>query len=289
MGPGASNRNLDAGQQAVHSIFERPVESFAMEAIVQGMPVAGDWYSIQQLDEAIFKIFEPHVVSFMRGNMFVIRGRDQCLLVDGGNGVVPLRLLLQARGLDPTIVVASHAHADHIGALHEWPLTLVHSAEAAGLAALDPNVTLAAKGYDILDISTLMTGDPDLKGAIITALPFAAFTARDYQLRAPNVRAIEDGAIIDLGDRRFQVLHLPGHCPGQIGLWDAANRVLIGGDAIYDGEPLDTLPHSNRADNRKSLQRLLELEPRVVHGGHNGAMDLQRYRHVITTYLARTA
>jgi len=29
--------------------------------------------------------------------------------------------------------------------------------------------------------------------------------------------------VIDLGDRAFEVLHLPGHSPGSIGLWDATS------------------------------------------------------------------
>ena len=32
--------------------------------------------------------------------------------------------------------------------------------------------------------------------------------------------------VIDLGDRAFEVLHLPGHSPGSIGLWDATSGTL---------------------------------------------------------------
>ncbi len=252
------------------------------------LPVAENWFEIVQLDDSLFRVSEPHVVSFMRGNIFVVKGRHECLLIDGGNGVVPLRPFLQSHGLEPTIVVASHAHADHIGGLHEWPLTLIHSSEAEGLAALDPGVTLASTAYNILDIATLMTGDPSLEGPMITALPYAGFTAADYKLVAPQVQAIESGRNIDLGGRSFEVLHLPGHCPGQLGFWDAANKVLIGCDAIYDGGLLDTLHHSNRDDNRRSLQRLLTLEPQITHGGHGGPMGLERFRDVIETYLAET-
>lgn len=252
------------------------------------LPVAGHWFDITQLDDGLFRVSEPHVVSFMRGNIFVVKGRAECLLIDGGNGVVPLRPFLQSQGLEPTIVVASHAHADHIGGLHEWPLTLIHRSEAEGLATLDPGVTLASTAYNILDISTLMTGDLNLEGSMITALPYAGFTAADYKLIAPQVQAIEGGMKFDLGGRSFEVLHLPGHCPGQLGFWDAANKVLIGCDAIYDSDLLDTLHHSNRADNRNSLQRLLKLEPRTTHGGHGGPMGLERFRQVIETYMAET-
>lgn len=250
------------------------------------LPTASHWYEIEQLDETLFKVWEPHVIDFMQANMFVVRGERECLLIDGGNGVIPLRPFLAKHGIHPSIVVASHAHADHIGALHEWPLTLVHASEARGLATLDPDVTLAKPGYSIMDIGTLMTDGTGPTGPTISALPFADFTAKDFKLRAPqSVKTIEDGVIIDLGARCFEVLHVPGHCPGQLAFWDEANKVLISCDAIYDYAPLDTLHHSNKVDYRNSFERLLMLEPKVTHGGHMGSIDLARYREVIETYL----
>jgi glyoxylase-like metal-dependent hydrolase (beta-lactamase superfamily II) len=249
------------------------------------MDIADHWFDIEQLDDSLFRISEPHVVEFMRANMFVVRGTKDCLLVDGGNGVVPLKPFLAAHGLNPTIVVASHAHADHVGALHEWPLTLVHKAEADGLARIDPNATLAGKNYNIFDMTTLMTGDASLTGPMITALPHAGYKAGDYRLIAPQVEAIADGHRIDLGNRSFEVLHVPGHCPGQLAFWDADNSVLLGCDAIYDDEPLDTLRHSNRTDYARSLRRLLALEPHVTHGGHGGPMNTPRFRQIIEGYL----
>ncbi len=46
---------------------------------------------------------------------------------------------------------------------------------------------------------------------------------------------------MDLGDRRFAVLHLPGHSPGGLGLWEAETGVLFTGDTLYDGLLLDTI------------------------------------------------
>lgn len=253
------------------------------------LPVAKNWYQIDEFGAGIFKIFEPHVAGFMQANTYVVRGRDDTLLIDAGNGVVPLRPFLADHGLEPTIVLATHAHADHIGGLYEWPLSLCHSAEAEGLRTLDPDVTLAGRNYDILDLRTLIVRDDRLHGPIITALPYAGFTSRDYRLNAPQVEVIEDGLIIDLGDRQLEVLHLPGHSPGGVGLWDASNRILFGGDTIYDGKPYDKLHHSSVADNRQSLQRLLTLTPLVVYGGHEQPMQADRFRQVIEEYLAETA
>ncbi len=251
-----------------------------------GLPVADRWYDIEQLDDSLFRVWEPYVIDFMQANMFVVKGTRDCLLIDGGNGVMPLKPFLASHKLHPTIVVASHSHADHIGALHEWPVSLAHPSEAEGLARLAPDVTLAKPGYSIMDICTLITDGTGPSGPTITALPYAEFTARDFTLRPPQrVQPIIDGAVIDVGGRRFEVLHLPGHCPGQLAFWDTDNSVLIGCDAIYDDAPLDTLPHSDKAAYRTSFERLQRLKPKVTHGGHMGPMTLARYRQVIGSYL----
>ena len=46
-----------------------------------------------------------------------------------------------------------------------------------------------------------------------------------------------EGDIIDLGERKLEVVHVPGHTPGSITLLDREERCLIGGDPIQiDGE-----------------------------------------------------
>jgi glyoxylase-like metal-dependent hydrolase (beta-lactamase superfamily II) len=47
-------------------------------------------------------------------------------------------------------------------------------------------------------------------------------------------RVVEEGDVIDLGDRTLTVLHLPGHTPGEIGLWEEATRTLFAGDCEYE-------------------------------------------------------
>ncbi len=44
-----------------------------------------------------------------------------------------------------------------------------------------------------------------------------------------------EGDVLDLGGRKFEVIHIPGHTPGSIALLDRDNRILIGGDSIATG------------------------------------------------------
>ena len=57
-----------------------------------------------------------------------------------------------------------------------------------------------------------------------------------YGLAKPEakVKPLWDGDIIDLGGRKFEVVHIPGHTPGSIALLDRENRILVTGDSISE-------------------------------------------------------
>lgn len=45
-----------------------------------------------------------------------------------------------------------------------------------------------------------------------------------------------DGDILDLGERKLEILSIPGHTPGSIAVLDRERRFLISGDSVQDGE-----------------------------------------------------
>lgn len=46
---------------------------------------------------------------------------------------------------------------------------------------------------------------------------------------------IQEGDVLDLGNRPLEIIALPGHTPGSIGILDINKRVLFSGDPIQDG------------------------------------------------------
>jgi glyoxylase-like metal-dependent hydrolase (beta-lactamase superfamily II) len=103
--------------------------------------------------------------------------------------------------------------------------------------------------------------------------------------QAPVTRELEGGDTIDLGNRHFEVLHLPGQSPGSIGLWEAKTGTLFSGDAVYDGPLLDALPRSDRAAYARTMERLLSLPVNVVHAGHDPSFGRERLRELVRAYL----
>ena len=104
---------------------------------------------------------------------------------------------------------------------------------------------------------------------------------------AQAARLIGEGDFVDLGNRAFEVLHLPGHSPGSIALWEAASGTLFSGDAIYDGALLDQIPGSDIPAYIRSMERLRDLPARIVHAGHDPSFGRDRLIELADAYLNR--
>ena len=255
------------------------------------LPIAPHWFEKRRLDDDVTLITEPHVVSLMRCNIWHVRGRDRDLMIDTGVGVVSLRAFAKDMLAKPVTAVATHAHADHIGNHHEFDDCLVHESDAEGLLTAGRAFTLAGDEFDARDLATLLLPAMDdyvFEGPLITALPYAGYDLSRHEIApAKSVRTVKDGDLIDLGDRVFEVLHLPGHSPGGIGLWETATGTLFSGDAIYDAPLLDTLHHSSIPDYISSFERLRELPVRVVHAGHDPSFGRDRLLQITAEYLKK--
>jgi glyoxylase-like metal-dependent hydrolase (beta-lactamase superfamily II) len=254
------------------------------------LPVADRWFERATVDDAITLMWEPHVVPLMRCNIWHVRGRDRDLVIDTGMGVSSLVDAATDLFDRPITAVATHGHSDHIGGHHEFTDVVIHPLEAEllddpELTSLDPEL---AWGEEMLDGLRAM-GYEMAERYFVTALPAGVAFDSFSQRPARVARTIEEGDTIDVGDRHFDVLHLPGHSPGSIGLWETATGTLFSGDAIYDGPLLDELPESDIDDYCATMDRLLTLPVNVVHAGHDPSFGRQRLHELAREYLARRA
>ncbi len=230
-----------------------------------------DWYQVNRVGDDVTYICEPFIKEFFRCNIWHVRGRNRDLLVDSGMGVVSLRAHVPLVTERPCLAVASHTHFDHVGCHHEFTERLVHPAEADILAHPTAAANLA---------------DRFVSDDIFTRLPPDPYQSTEYSVqKAPATRLIEDGDVIDLGNRHFEVIHTPGHSPGGIAIWEAATQILFSGDLVYDGPLIEDSYHADAVDYLDSMKRLLKLPVRVVHGGHFPSYDGTRHREIIRSWL----
>lgn len=249
------------------------------------MKIADTWFNLEKVDDRITLIKEPHVSAFAQCNIWHVKGRDADLLIDAGMGVSSLKSAITQLTDKPLIAVATHTHFDHIGSIHEFEHRLVHPSESHTLQSPDDfpvlcschwpkgmRESIEAQGYNV----------PDL---MLDAYPCEGFDPMAFRIKGSQAtQLINEGDTIDLGDIAFEVMHLPGHSPGGIALWNAKTGTLFSGDTLYDGPLLDKIEGANKHDYASSLKRLKTLPVNVVHGGHDPSFDKGRMHQLINNY-----
>jgi len=248
------------------------------------MRIADKWFVRHSVDGGITLLVEQHIHPVFRCNIWVVEGRDANMLVDSGMGVVSLRDEIQDFMDKPLTAVATHYHSDHVGSFHEFDERVIHQAEADFMSPYDFTVPLrVTEAYRDDFAGTGYTLDWNV---LIDAVPYDGYDIESYAVPgAEPTRIVDDGDRIDLGDRNFEVIHLPGHSPGNLGLWEESTGILFTGDSIYDGPLLDNLDGSNVADYITTMERLKEIPVSVVHGGHDPSFGHERLVELADAYI----
>ncbi|MEL7013086.1 MAG: MBL fold metallo-hydrolase, partial [Pseudomonadota bacterium] len=250
---------------------------------------AKSWFATEKIDDRIWCLSEPHVHPIFNANIFLVLGSDRDLVVDSGMGVAPLKPAIDALRPEPdkpVTLLTTHTHIDHIGAAHEFDHRLVHPIEAEELAAPEPFSLRSGEMPKAFESLFKEAGYDVLWPVLIDALPYDGYDIDAYGPKpAPASATVEDGDVIDLGDWQAEVIHLPGHSPGQVGLWHAPTATLFGADAIYDGPLIYQGEDMSVPDYAATLRRIAALPATRILGGHDPAFGRERLDEITAEYL----
>ena len=196
-------------------------------------------------------------------NVYLLRDGTGVVAFDAGvssmaDGI--LRAAEQLGGL--TRVILGHGHEDHRGAAPRLGVDVICHPDARADAV----------------------GDGGRHYMKLTQLPSV------HRLLYPHLLSWWDGGPVSIAGTitesdlvaGFEVVHLPGHAPGQVALWRAADRVALTSDVFYTldprtgrhGPPRVPLAAFNldTRQARQSILRLADLEPAIALPGHAGAL-----------------
>ena len=167
----------------------------------------------------------------------------QGLIIDPGAEADTILKTVQQTGLSISVIVITHAHIDHVGALRE-----VRERTSAQFAIHE-----AEKGLLLSGPMRMLTS--------LGISPVKSPPRPDRMLR--------DGDRIGVGDLSFEVLHTPGHSAGGICL--AGHGVVFSGDTLFNlGIGRTDFPGMSYERLMKSIREKLLVLPdeTIVYPGH---------------------
>jgi glyoxylase-like metal-dependent hydrolase (beta-lactamase superfamily II) len=179
-----------------------------------------------------------------QSNCYIAAGdaTQEALVVDPGDEARRILATLQQHNLEAKLIVVTHTHVDHVGALQ---------------AVRDATGASVAMHRDAYESSK---GDSGIMRMLLGA--------STPPIREPDVW-LEDGDKLQVGDLEFEVLFCPGHAFGHICL--AGHGVVFTGDTLFAGGiGRFDLPGGDGKLLLKSIrERLLTLpDETVVLAGH---------------------
>lgn len=153
-------------------------------------------------------ILEGLVVGMFQSNCFIVgsEATREAMIVDPGDEGERILAALERRNLESKLIVVTHTHIDHVGALRE-----VKKGTGASVAmhrdAFESSKKESVLTRMMLGASPRPPSEPDL--------------------------FLEDGDKLEVGGLEFEVLFCPGHAYGHICLH--GQGVVFTGDALFAG------------------------------------------------------
>lgn len=164
-------------------------------------------YELRPLEPGCFRIGNSGVY------MDLMVGEHHALLFDTGYGFGDLKALVRSVTDKPLYVVNSHGHVDHACGNAQFGGAYIHPAD--------------------LDLCREHNGPEMRQSELESAQVPPDFDMERYLSLGPGVLTpVGEGHIFDLGGISLEVVHLPGHTAGSIGLWCPEKRLFWVGDAI---------------------------------------------------------
>ena len=223
---------------------------------------------------------------------------ERSLLVDTGIATTPDEVILPALrslGLEPAAldyVLISHADVDHFGG----NARLRSSAPRAVFCAHTADAPWITDRERILD---------ERYGWYAEHGPAADYDAGTKEWLRNALGADVPLDLHLVGGERFrlgrnltvEVLHLPGHSPGHVGLWDPSSKTAVVTDAVLaaglldnEGTVIHPPPYFDVGAYESTIQRLRELAPERLLTAHYAVIegdDVERFLTASAAFVQR--
>jgi glyoxylase-like metal-dependent hydrolase (beta-lactamase superfamily II) len=223
---------------------------------------------------------------------YLLVGKERTLLVDTGLRDMPAEVIapylatLDRSLEDVDDVLISHADVDHCGGNRALRAAAPRARLLCGEADrawIESNEAMMADNYRWYESYGFGPSAEDID-----------FLERELGGDAPIDLGLRGGETLRLGpSQRVEVLALPGHTPGHLGLWDPQTQTAIVidavlGEGIYDraGNRLIAPRYYSATDYEATIRRLRALDPGMLLTAHYPVMERDAARDFLDRSLA---
>ncbi len=222
--------SIENGPETVREEAER-----SLSEILEGarrIPNDTGWFEIIELPNQVYAFWEPGHVEEV--NAFLIVGSERDVLYDTGMGIASIgRALADLRRAESwpdreLMVINSHNHLDHNGGNTDFDEAWIIEDEWA-IRKLTEGLPCDGRFVAYWDQVKDHPG-------VAAPADFDPATFRIPPFPRENIRFLADGDVVDLGNRRFRVIHTTSHSPDGLALYDEENHILFGGDTFIGDE-----------------------------------------------------
>lgn len=141
-------------------------------------------------------------------SLIICEDTNKAAIVDPGGDHKQILQEVEAQGVVVDKIILTHGHLDHVG----------------GTTRLNNTLKVPVVGPSIEDAFWLdqLEAQSDRFG-----FPLTTSFSPDAWLK--------EGDVIEVGNIKLEVIHVPGHTPGHVALYDAASAQIIVGDILFNG------------------------------------------------------
>ncbi len=182
-------------------------------------------------------------------NAFLLEGSEKAALIDTGCGIGHLAERVRELTDKPLIILLTHDHFDHTGGVFEFPDVPVYLHEADYCKMKETHEAtfkvLKTDDYNVMRKFYITSRGPircpNLDQEELVSLVPTEKTPSEF-----TCKPMKDGDIFDLGNRKLEVIHTPGHTDGEVSILDKKERILFTGDTANQGIILARQPNNDK-------------------------------------------
>ncbi|MDQ3963289.1 MAG: MBL fold metallo-hydrolase [Actinomycetota bacterium] len=206
--------------------------------------------------------------------VYLFRGDDFTLLIDSGASVTPREVILPALAsleVEPDLLLVTHCDLDHQGgnaAIRGAFPTMTIACGAGDEEQIGDPRTLVAKRYSGFEYDHGVGFPTDVKPRLVELAGGRAVPVDRTFCGGERLRLSDDWLV--------EILHLPGHSKGHLGVFDPRSRLAVTQDAVHgsdypfaDGRPWALMPTYYYIEPYlKTVEQLRSLNLAALHTAH---------------------